>query len=126
MGYRSGYKSPSRVIGGAIRGVSKYKFGRFVNVAAMEVLLLELVGVVVRANFPSVGLRAPASHSVVALWEGVYIENKSFDLDTLRVPNRSPTPISKTNDFLRQSEDIWGARGPTSSRFWGFPGSGPA
>ncbi len=47
----------------------------------------------------------------VALWEAFYIENKRFDLDTLRVPNRSPTPISKSNDFRGQSDDIWGARG---------------
>ncbi len=40
-----------------------------------------------------------------------YIENKRFDLDTLRVPNRSPTPISKSNDFLGQSGDVWGAPG---------------
>ncbi len=45
---------------------------------------------------------------------GIYTENKLFDLDTLRVPNRSPTPILKSNDFLRQSDDIWGARGPIS------------
>ncbi len=43
---------------------------------------------------------------VVALWEAFYIEDKCFDLDTLRVPNRSPTPISKSNDFLGQSDDI--------------------
>ncbi len=49
--------------------------------------------------------------TVVALWEAFYIENKRFDLDTLRVPNRSPTPISKSNDFLGPSDDIW-ARGP--------------
>ena len=46
---------------------------------------------------------------VVALWEA---SNKRFDLDTLRVPNRSPTPISKSNDVLGQSEDIWGGPGP--------------
>ena len=40
---------------------------------------------------------------VVALWEAFYIENKCFDLDTLRVANRSPTQISKSNDFLGQS-----------------------
>ena len=50
--------------------------------------------------------------NVVALWEAFYIEYKRFDLDTLRVPNRSPTPISKSNDFLGQSDDIWGAWGP--------------
>ncbi len=30
---------------------------------------------------------------VVALWEALYIENTRFDLDTLTVSNRSPTPI---------------------------------
>ncbi len=40
------------------------------------------------------------SLDVVALWEAFYIENKRFDLDTLRVPSRPPTPISKSNDFL--------------------------
>ena len=50
--------------------------------------------------------------TVVALWEAFYIENKRFDLDTLRVANRSPTPASKINDVLGQSDDIWGARGP--------------
>ncbi len=39
------------------------------------------------------------------------MDNKRFDLDTLRVPKRSPTPISKSNDFRGQSDDIWGARG---------------
>ncbi len=63
---------------------------------------------------------------VVALWEAFYIENKRFDLDTLRVPNRSPTPISKSNDFLGQSEDKWGARGPHFRPVLGVPGSGPA
>jgi hypothetical protein len=63
---------------------------------------------------------------VVAFWEAFYIEHKRFDLDTLRVPNGSPTPISKSNDFLGQSDDIWGARGPISGGFGGFPGSGPA
>ncbi len=55
-----------------------------------------------------------------------YIEFKRFDLDTIRVPNRSPTPISQPNDVLGQSEDIWGVLGPISGRFWGSPGSGPA
>ncbi len=49
---------------------------------------------------------------MVGLWEAFYIENKRFDLDTLRVPNRSPTPIAKSNDFLRQFDDIWGDQGP--------------
>ncbi len=64
--------------------------------------------------------------SVVALWEAFYIENKRFDLDTLRVPNRSPTPILKSNDFLEQSGDILGARRPHFRPIWGFPGSGQA
>ncbi len=51
----------------------------------------------------------------VALGEAFDIENKRFDLETLRVPNRSPTPISKSNDFLGQSDDIRGAQGPTDS-----------
>ncbi len=59
---------------------------------------------------------------VVALWEAFYIENKRFDLDTLRVPNRSPTPISRSNDFLGQSDYIWGARGLHSWPILGVPG----
>ncbi len=62
---------------------------------------------------------------VLVLREAFCIENTDFDLDTLRVSNRSPTPISKSNDFLGQSEDIWGARGPNSRPILGFPGSGP-
>ncbi len=50
-----------------------------------------------------------------------YIENKRFDLDTLRVPNRSPTPISKSNVFLGQSEDIWGAGAPYFRPILGVP-----
>ncbi len=61
---------------------------------------------------PEAGGKFNFSCYVVALWEAFYIENKRFDLDTLRVPNRSPTPISKSNNFLGQSDDIWGARGP--------------
>ncbi len=49
---------------------------------------------------------------VVAIWEAFYIESERFDLDTLRVPNRYPTPISKSDDFRGQSDDTWGARGP--------------
>ena len=60
---------------------------------------------------------------VVALWEAFYIENQRFDLDTLRVPNRSPTPISKSNDFRGQSDDIWGARGPHFRPILGAPGA---
>ncbi len=61
---------------------------------------------------------------VVALWEAFSVEDKRFDLDTLRVPSRSPTPISKSNDFRGQSDDIGGP--PISGRFWGLPGSVPA
>ncbi len=63
---------------------------------------------------------------VVALWEAFYTESKRFDLNTLRVPNRSPTPISKIKDFLGQSDDTRAARAPISGQFCGFPGSGPA
>ncbi len=59
---------------------------------------------------------------VVALWEAFYIENKCFYLDTLRAPNRSPTPISKSNDFQGQSDDIWGARSPPFRPILGVPG----
>ena len=59
---------------------------------------------------------------VVALWEAIYIENKRFGLDTLRVPNRSPTPISKSKDFRGQSDDICGARGPQFRPILGVPG----
>ncbi len=45
-----------------------------------------------------------------------------FDLDTLRVPNRSPTPISKSNGFPGQSDDIWGARGLHFRPILGVPG----
>ncbi len=54
----------------------------------------------------------PALFYVVALWEAFYIENKRFDLDTLRVPNRSLTQASKINDFLGLFADIWGGPGP--------------
>ncbi len=63
---------------------------------------------------------------VVALREAFYIENIRFDLDILRVPSRSPTPISKYSASLGQSDDVWGARGPISGHFWGSRGSGPA
>jgi hypothetical protein len=59
---------------------------------------------------------------VVALWEAFYVEYKRFDLDTLRVPNRSPTPISKSSDFRGQSDDIWGARGSYFRPILGAPG----
>ncbi len=55
------------------------------------------------------------AHTAMVLWEAFYIENKRFDLDTPRVPSRSPTPISKSNDFRGQSDDIWEARG---THFW--------
>ncbi len=59
---------------------------------------------------------------VVALWEVFYIGNERFDLDTLRVLNRSPTPTSKFNDFPGQSDDIWEARAPHFRPIWGLPG----
>ena len=60
---------------------------------------------------------------VVALWEAFCIEYDLFDLDTLRVPNRSPTPISKSSYSLGQSDDIWGARGPHFRPILGVPGA---
>ena len=63
-----------------------------------------------------------AGDAVVALWEAFYIEDKRFGFDTLRVPSRSPTPFSKSNDFVGQSEDIWGARGPHFRPIVGVPG----
>ncbi len=82
-----------------------------------------VVGAMILSDMPLV---TGTALIVVAIWEAFYIENMHFDLDTLRGPSRSPTPISKPNDFLGQSDDIWGARGFISGRFWGFPGPGPA
>ena len=62
---------------------------------------------------------------MVALWDAFYIEDERFDLDTLWVPNRSPTPISKSNDFLGLSDDIWGARGLHFLPILGVPGARP-
>ncbi len=59
---------------------------------------------------------------MVAAWGVFYIEDKRFDLDTLRVSTRSPTPISKSNDFLGQSDDIWGGPGPPFPADFGFRG----
>ncbi len=59
---------------------------------------------------------------MVALREAFYIENERYELDTMRVPNRSPTPISKSNDFLRQSDDVFWARGPHFRPTLGAPG----
>ncbi len=59
---------------------------------------------------------------MVAFWEASYIKNKRFGLDTLRVPNRSPTPISKSNNFPGQSDDIWGTQGPHFRPMLGVPG----
>ncbi len=56
-------------------------------------------------------LRVRLDLTVVALCEAFYIEYKRFDLDTLRVPNRSPTPSDDT---------------PNSHRCRGFRGPGPA
>jgi hypothetical protein len=65
----------------------------------------------------------PLKITVVALGEAFYIWNKRFDLDTLRVPSWSPTPISKSNDFRGLSEYIWGARGPDFRPIWEVPGA---
>ncbi len=48
---------------------------------------------------------------VVAIWDAFYNENKIFDLDTLRVPSRSPTPILKTSDYRGPLDHIFGAQG---------------
>ncbi len=72
-------------------------------------------------DFRRTRLDFPREMVVVVLWEAFYIENKRFDLDTLRVLNRSPTPISKPNDFRRQSDAIWGARGPPFRPILGVP-----
>ncbi len=56
----------------------------------------------------------------MVIWGAFHIANKRCDLDTLWVPNRSPTPISKSNDFLGQSDDILGARGPHFRSILGF------
>jgi hypothetical protein len=64
----------------------------------------------------------PIDVYVVALWEAFYIEKKRFDLDTPRVPNRTPAPISKSNDSLGQSDNIWGARSPHVRPNLGVPG----
>ena len=56
--------------------------------------------------------RSGLSGWMAALWEAFYIENKRFDLDTLRVPNRSPTPISKSKDFPRTVRGYLGGPGP--------------
>ncbi len=48
---------------------------------------------------------------MAAICEALYTEDKRFDLDTLRVPSRSPTPISKTGDFRGQFDHVWWAQG---------------
>ncbi len=64
-----------------------------------------------RREFKGVGeqTRHEETH-VAALWEAFYIEYKRFDLDTLWVPNRSPTPISKL--FPRTVRRCLGGPGP--------------
>jgi hypothetical protein len=51
-----------------------------------------------------------------------YSENLRFVLDTLRVPSRSPTNSSKSDDFPGQSGYFWGGPGqhfpPVLGRFW--------
>jgi hypothetical protein len=86
--------------------------------AAVRVLTLFLEGP------GSVNQDSGFSHHrfVMALWEAFYIENKRFDLDTLRVPSRSPTPIVKSYDFPGQSDDIWEARSRHFRPILGVPG----
>ena len=70
------------------------------------------------AQTPKIGYFRPA--------QKLCIKNpsvQSFDMDTLRAPKRSPTPISKSNDFPGQSEDIWGARGPHLRSILGVSGA---
>ncbi len=84
--------------------------------------VIAVVVVVFRVFLRDLVLSCPVLPCLV----GSCFENKRFDLGTLRVPSRSPTPISKSNDFLGQSEDIWGPVAPIPGRFGGLPGSGPA
>ena len=58
----------------------------------------------------------------IHFWKVFYIENSRFALDALRVANRSPTPTSKTNDFLGPFDVILGVRGRRSRPIWGVPG----
>jgi hypothetical protein len=62
---------------------------------------------------------------VAGFWKVFYIANLRFALDTLRVANRSPTPVSKINDFLKLFDDIWGVRGCLSLPIRGIPGVRP-
>ncbi len=65
--------------------------------------------ILVLADFGSVSGQGWArDRYVVALWEAFYIENEHCDLDTLRVPDRSPTPMSSIDDFVGLFDDIWG------------------
>ncbi len=59
---------------------------------------------------------------VAALWEAFLIENKPLDLNTLRVPSRSPTPISKSNEAEDSPTISGGARGPHFRPILGVPG----
>ncbi len=61
---------------------------------------------------------------MVALWEAFYVESKRFDLDTLRVANRSSTPASKISDFLRCSTISGGSGAAFPGRVGEFPGLG--
>ena len=59
---------------------------------------------------------------VADFWKSFYIENWRFALDTLRVANRSPTPTSKTNDFLGPFDVTCGGPGPPFPADLGGPG----
>jgi hypothetical protein len=67
--------------------------------------------------------RVPATVSVRGGPLGcIYIKTYRFNLDTLRVPSRSPTPTSKTNDSRRPFDRIWGSGAAISGRFVGVRG----
>ncbi len=60
-------------------------------------------------------------HKFLVAFGRHYILRISVDLDTPRVPNRSP-PHFDIHDFLGGSDDIWGARGPHFRPILGVPG----
>ncbi len=59
---------------------------------------------------------------VVPVWKVSFIEDLFFALNIRRAANRSPTPTSKTNDFLGPFDDIWRSRATVSGRFGDFLG----
>jgi hypothetical protein len=63
----------------------------------------------------------------VALREAFYIENKRLDLDSLRVPSRSPTPICENQRCPRTAgPSLGGSETPFPSDLWGSGGPGRA